>query len=97
MALTDLAGLPTETERVPCPIERIDGAFLDALEPVAVTQGWGTLQRNCSVWGKPLLIGGKRFARGLGTHAPSKIVYALNRQYRRFEAWQVITPLHVRE
>ena len=68
-------------------MERIDGVFLDALEPVSVKQGFGTLQKNRSVWEKPLVIGGSRFVRGLGTHAPSKIVFALDGKYRRFQTW----------
>ena len=87
LASTDVARLPSETERVDRPVERIDGRFLDALEPVSVSQGWGTLQKNRSVWEKPLTIGNRRFLRGLGTHAPSTIVFSLDGQYRRFQAW----------
>ena len=79
--------LPPATERIERPVERILGLFLDLLEPISVTQGWGTLQRNQSVWEKPMVIGGKPFARGLGTHAPSKIVYALEGKFRRFQSW----------
>ena len=50
---------------------------LDEAEPDEVTQGWGTLQRNRSVWGKPMIIAGKRFVRGLGTHANARVVYDL--------------------
>ena len=34
-----------------------------------------------------MTIAGKPFIRGLGTHAPSKIVYALGGGYKRFQAW----------
>jgi hypothetical protein len=87
LASTDVARLPSETERADRPVERIDGRFLDTLEPVSVSQGWGTLQKNRSVWEKPLTIGSRRFLRGLGTHAPSTIVFSLGGQYRRFQAW----------
>jgi hypothetical protein len=87
LAPTDVARLPSETERVDRPVERIDGRFLDALEPVSVSQGWGTLQKNRSVWEKPLTIGNRQFLRGLGTHAPSTIIFSLDGQYRRFQAW----------
>jgi len=53
-------------------------AWLDEMEPDDVTLGWGTLQRNQSVWEKPMIIAGKEFARGLGTHAESRIVYDLS-------------------
>jgi hypothetical protein len=61
--------------------------FLDALAPVSVKQGWGTLQKNRSVWEKPMVINGRQFIRGLGTHAPSRIVFALEGKYRRFQTW----------
>jgi hypothetical protein len=52
-------------------------AWLDELPPDDVTLGWGKLQTNQSVWEKPMTIAGKKFARGLGTHAESRIVYDL--------------------
>ena len=61
--------------------------FLDTLEPAHSKQGWGTLQKNRSVWEKEMTIGGKRFRRGLGTHANSEIVYTLDGTCRRFQAW----------
>jgi len=83
---TPLASVSEQT-RAAAKLERIDGVFLDALEPVSVQQGWGTLQRNRSVWGRELVIGGTRFRRGLGTHAPSEIVYQLDGTYRSFQSW----------
>jgi hypothetical protein len=87
IAPLDIRQLPAATTAIERPVERIDGIFLDALEPVSVKQGYGTLQKNRSVWEKPLVIGGQRFVRGLGTHAPSKIVFALDGTYRRFQTW----------
>jgi hypothetical protein len=69
------------------PVEKIDGVFLDALEPVSCFQGWGKLQKNQSVWEKPMTITGRRFRRGLGTHADSRIVYDVGGHYRRFQSW----------
>ena len=83
----DVAGLPAETVSIERPTDRIDGVFLDTLEPVSVSQGWGALQKNQSVWQKPMAIGGKRYQRGLGTHAPSTIVYSLDGKFRRFQSW----------
>lgn len=83
----DLAEAPGERLHTPRPIERIDGVFLDTLDPVEATQGWGTLQRNKSVWEKPMAIAGTPYRRGLGTHAPARIVYAINGAYKRFQAW----------
>lgn len=69
------------------PVERIQGVYLDALDPVLAEQGYGTLQRNQSVWEKPMTVGGRGFRRGLGTHAPSRILYKLAGRYTRFQAW----------
>ncbi len=68
-------------------MEKIDGIFLDALEPVSCVQGWGKLQKNQSVWEKPMTIGSRHFRRGLGTHADSRIVYDIGSRYRRFQCW----------
>jgi hypothetical protein len=86
--------LPPTAPAPSAPIERgdaggvqIDGVYLDALEPLFVAQGYGTLQRNRSVWEKPLSIAGRGFQRGIGTHAPARIVYNLGGAYRRFQSW----------
>jgi hypothetical protein len=68
-------------------VQKIDGVFLDALEPVSCVQGWGKLQKNQSVWEKPMTIAGRHFRRGLGTHADSRIVYDVGGRYRRFQSW----------
>ncbi|MHB1457153.1 MAG: NPCBM/NEW2 domain-containing protein [Armatimonadota bacterium] len=86
LPVTDTSTIAPETVRLPRILERIDGVYLDALAPISVKQGWGTLQKNRSVWEKPMRIGNQSFSRGLGTHAPSKIVYALDGQYSRFQA-----------
>jgi hypothetical protein len=72
--------------RKPAQIRRIKGIFLDALEPVSAKQGWGKLMRNTSVRNKEMVIGGKHFKRGLGTHADSELIYNLEGKYRRFQA-----------
>jgi hypothetical protein len=73
--------------RVPRPIERIDGVYLDALTPLSAVQGWGALEKNRSVWKKPLTIVGVEYVRGLGTSSQSQIRYGLRGQYRRFQSW----------
>ncbi len=83
----DAGALPVDAVKVDRPVEQIDGVFLDALEPTSVTQGWGTLQRNQSVWEKPITISGQQFARGLGTSSQSRIVYTLDGAFRRFQSW----------
>jgi len=44
---------------------------------VSAQQDYGTIQFNRSVDGKPLAVGNRRFAYGIGTHANSKIVFTL--------------------
>jgi hypothetical protein len=87
VAPVDTKAISSEAETMTPPIERIDGVFLDTIDPVSVQQGWGTLQKNRSVWEKQMIIDGKIYVRGLGTHAPGKIVYALDSKYRRFQCW----------
>jgi len=65
----------------------LEAVSLGELIPDSVQQGWGTLQVDRSVWDKPLQIGDRKFARGLGTHAPSELVYALEQPCERLEAW----------
>ncbi len=66
--------------------------FLSDLEPVAVEEGspfgdelgmtWPH-RRDRSVSGGPLTAGGLRWSRGLGVHAPSRLVYALGAEWSR--------------
>ncbi len=61
--------------------------YLSDLKPVRVYQPYGTMRRDKSHRGGPITIAGKRFARGLGTHAYSELRYALDGRYAWFEAW----------
>ncbi len=87
LAPTASASLRPDAEQLDAPVERINGVYLDALEPVSASQGWGRLQRNRSVWGRPMTVGGRGFLRGVGTHAPARLTYRIEPQYRRFQAW----------
>jgi hypothetical protein len=51
--------------------------LLTALPLISARQDYGTIQFNRSVDGKPLAVGNKRFADGIGTHANSSIVFTL--------------------
>ena len=59
---------------------------LSALAWTSATTGYGTIQKNLSVGGNPLTIGGKTYASGIGTHAVSTISYALGGAYATFSA-----------
>lgn len=87
MSPIDLQNVTDDVETMERPVERINGVFLDTLEPVSVKQDYGTLQKNQSVWEKPMSIAGQRYVRGLGTHANGKIVYALDGKYKRFQTF----------
>jgi hypothetical protein len=87
-----LLGPPSATDivkevRKTAPVEKIDGVFLDTVEPVSVKQDFGELGRNRSVWDKEIVVGGQHFRRGLGSHANGEIVYNLDGKYRSFQAW----------
>jgi alpha-galactosidase len=60
--------------------------WLSTLDLHEVRQGWGKPQIDLSVTGKPMLIAGKKFERGLGTHATSAIWIDLAGGAERFLA-----------
>jgi NPCBM/NEW2 domain len=58
-------------------IVTIDGVYLDTLEWTTASAGWGQVQRNRSIMEKPMTMAGRRYLRGIGTHANSRIVYSV--------------------
>jgi alpha-galactosidase len=60
--------------------------WLDDLNLASATQGWGDPQKDKSVTGRPLTIGGKEFARGFGTHADSILRVSLDGGAEKFSA-----------
>lgn len=75
--LTPLAVDDVAARVVPRPIERIDGVYADALDWSEAAAGWGEVRRNASVMEQTMRLGGRSFLRGLGTHAPSRIVFSV--------------------
>jgi formylglycine-generating enzyme required for sulfatase activity len=61
--------------------------YLSDLEPIAIIQPYGAPRFDKSHRGGPIRIGIKRFERGLGTHAPTELRFALDGKYERFEVW----------
>lgn len=51
--------------------------WLDEVEPDEAVQDYGKLEKNRSVWQKPMIVAGQKLARGLGAHANGRIVYEL--------------------
>ena len=71
----------------PEPLENLDRptVYLDEVLPDEASQRWGTLQRRQSVWQREMTIAGKKFSRGLGTHANGKLVFKLPEgRFRKF-------------
>ena len=58
--------------------------YLSDLSWVSATAGWNTVQKNLSIAGNPITLGGVTYAKGIGTHAVSQIVYNLNGAYSNF-------------
>jgi len=70
----------------PLKVAKAETFGLDTLQLQYVEQEWGQPHSNRSVDGKPLLLGGKRFEHGLGTHANSVFRIALGGKAERFTA-----------
>ncbi|MEO3867193.1 NPCBM/NEW2 domain-containing protein [Nonomuraea sp. B12E4] len=68
-------------------------AFAGDLEWVSAGNGWGPVERDRSngdigpADGGPIVIGGRTFAKGLGTHAPAKVRYYLGGRCTAFTAF----------
>jgi len=60
--------------------------WLDQLDLRSAVQGWGEPQKNKSLDGHPLTIGGKEFKRGFGTHAESILHVNLGGGAQQFTA-----------
>ena len=64
-----------------------DSAYLSDLTWLSATAGWGTVQRDKSVGGNPLTIGGVTYQKGLGTHAVSQIDFCLDKVWGHFTSY----------
>lgn len=60
--------------------------WLDELDLGRAVADWGTTQANRSIDGHPLVLGGKTFQRGIGTHANGQLNLALDGKALRFTA-----------
>ncbi len=57
---------------------------LSDLTPTTATTGYGIVMRDASVGGHTLTLGGVTYAKGMGVHAVSNLVYNLAGQYTTF-------------
>ena len=75
---------PDKLVRPPEPPE--PNVQLSDLVPLAAQTGWGKVGRDLSCQGNPLALAGKRYAKGMGVHAPSMLVYRIPKGAKRFVA-----------
>lgn len=66
--------------------EALNEIWLDELGAQYAQEGWGETQANKSIDGNPLSIGGKKYERGLGTHAQGVYRIILDGNARSFSA-----------
>ena len=81
---------PPPTPPTTAAIDR-DWVYLSDLEWQSARSGWtrngdGLPRRDRDIEDNAMRIGNKRYPKGIGTHAPSEIVYLLDGQYLRFQA-----------
>lgn len=76
--LADTASVDDEDDNV---------LYLSSLDPETVQQGWGELMLDRTVEGGPIRIGSSIYQRGLGTHTPLTLEYAIPEGYDAFEAY----------
>lgn len=60
--------------------------WLSSLDLAQMTAGWSAPKKDRDVAGPPLTIGGKKFERGVGTHAESSLRVKLDGNAERFTA-----------
>jgi len=72
--------------RAPGAAAATDVVYLSEIEPVRAQQAWRSLALDRAVAGGPLELGGTIYLRGLGTHAPSRIEYAVPPNATSFRA-----------
>ena len=61
--------------------------WLSSLDLTRMFTGWGNALKDKAVQGNPMSIAGRKFDRGVGTHAPSRMYVDLSRGSQRFLAW----------
>lgn len=83
---TTLAALAALGPLVAGPACADESVWLSSLDLTKATQGFGKPQADKSVDGHPLMLGGKVYAHGFGTHARGLLAVALDGGAKRFTA-----------
>jgi len=79
------SAVASRTYRILPPEPPAPDVYISDLAPIKAVAGWGgDPKMDRSIEGNPLSVGGKSYAKGIGTHAVSEIVFALRPEYRRF-------------
>lgn len=60
--------------------------YLSDLSWASATVGYGTIHKDASIDGNPLSLRGTTYAKGIGTHANSRIVYNIAGKYTTFQS-----------
>ena len=60
--------------------------YLSDLTATSATTGYGAVMKDATVAGKPITLNGVAYAKGIGVHAVSQLVYSLAGQYTSFAA-----------
>jgi hypothetical protein len=63
-----------------------DSIFVSALEPLSVLQDWERLGADRAVRGSPLSVGGRSYAKGIGTLSESQVSYRIFGRFTKFVA-----------
>src|SRR5690606_20568913 len=63
-----------------------DTLFVSGLEPHSLLQDWERLGVDRAVRGSPLEVGGKEYAKGIGTLSESQVSYRIFGRFAKFEA-----------
>ncbi|MBC7187862.1 MAG: NPCBM/NEW2 domain-containing protein [Calditrichaeota bacterium] len=61
--------------------------WLSEARPLRASSGWEAVQMDASVEGRNLSIAGRRFAKGIGTHAESDVVFRLGGSFSTLHGW----------
>ena len=62
------------------------GVFLSDIDPKSAEQSFGSLMMDAAVNGQPIVLNGKEYVKGLGTHSFSEIIYDIDKTKNFFEA-----------
>ncbi|MBI5864720.1 MAG: NPCBM/NEW2 domain-containing protein [Planctomycetes bacterium] len=72
--------------RAPAAPNRPDAIWLSTISPRSASQGWRKLAIDRSVDGAELRLGDSIYLRGIGTHAPARLVYDIPAGVASFDA-----------